>query len=197
MKPYEKVPIPDWLYKEVEEYLIPLPFEPKTILDIGANLGAFAQRAHEKWPSAQIYCYEPMPFNLLQLRRNAPKGTIIVSAAVRAQSGLDKIFIGDNIATGGFTQIGRQSEEQLLVECISAKELPAADLVKIDTEGAEVEILESLKLDTVKAIFLEYHSPEDAIKIQEILTPQFTLLSPKPEGSIGTLRFVSKTLTED
>ncbi len=195
MQLYEQTPIPEWLYKEVDEYLIPLPFEPKSILDIGANVGAFTQRAHEKWPSAQIYCYEPMPFNLVQLRRNVPKGTVIVSAAVRAQSGLDNIFIGDSIVTGGFAQIGRQSQQKLLVECISAAELPAVDLIKIDTEGCEVEIIEALNFETTKAILLEYHSPEDAMKIQEILAPQFSLLSKKPEGSIGTMRFLSKALS--
>ena len=141
MIPYQQHVIPDWLRKKVEQYFIPFPFEPNSIVGIGPNIGAFAQRAHQQWPAAQIYCYEPMPFNLIQLRRNVPNGTTVVSAAVRAQSGLDEIFIGDNFVTGGFSQLGRQTQKKLLVECIAATEVPAADLVKIDTEGSELEIL--------------------------------------------------------
>ena len=144
-----------------------MPFEPASIVDIGA----FAQRAHQQWPAAQIYCYEPMPFNLIQLRRNAPIGTTVVSAAVRAQSGLDEIFIGDNFVTGGFSQLGRQTKQKILVECIAATELPAADLLKIDTEGSEVEILQALSFETTRAVFLEYHSLADARTIRELLTP--------------------------
>ena len=44
MIPYQQQAIPDWLQKEVEQYFIPLPFEPTSIVDI-ANIGAFAQRS--------------------------------------------------------------------------------------------------------------------------------------------------------
>ena len=190
MIPYRQQAIPDWLHKEVEQYFIPLPFEPASIVDIGENIGAFAQRAHQQWPAAQIYCYEPMPFNLIQLRRNAPIGTTVVSAAVRAQSGLDEIFIGDNFVTGGFSQLGRQTKQKILVECIAATELPAADLLKIDTEGSEVEILQALSFETTRAVFLEYHSLADARTIRELLTPQFHLAHEHAEGAIGTYIFL-------
>jgi len=192
MIPYQQQVIPDWIRKEVKQYFIPLPFKPNSIVDIGANIGAFAQRAHQQWPAAQIYCYEPMPFNLIQLRRNVPNGTTVVSAAVRAQSGLDEIFIGDNFATGGFSQLGRQTQKKLLVECIAATEVPAADLVKIDTEGSELEILQSLCIETTKAIFLEYHSLDDSRKIREFLAPQFHLAHEKAEGELGTYIFIRK-----
>ena len=72
-----------------------------------------------------------MPFNLIQLRRNAPNNTTVVSAAVRAQSGLDEIFIGDNFVTGGFSQLGRQTQKKLLVECIAATEYRLASIPKM------------------------------------------------------------------
>lgn len=45
---------------------------------------------------------------------NAPIGTTVVSAAVRAQNGLDEIFIGDNFVTDGFPQLGRQTQKNFL-----------------------------------------------------------------------------------
>ena len=185
-------PIPAWLVAEVDEYFVPLPFEPVSILDVGANIGAFAVRAHERWPRARITCCEPMPYNVCQLRRNAPAGTTIVSAAVREHTGVDEIFIGDNFVTSGFVQFGRQTAHRLLVECIAARELPSCELVKVDTEGSELEILRHLDLSATKAIFLEHHSRADADAIHALLAPGFDLVGGDSGQPIGTLRFVRR-----
>ncbi len=184
--------IPQWLYDEVEEYFLPLPFEPKTILDIGANIGAFAQQAHNRWPKAQIICCEPMPFNVCHLRRNVPASVEIISAAVREHSGIDEIFIGDNFVTGGLFQLGRQTQQKFLVECIAAKELPSCELLKIDTEGCEVEILRHVRLANTRAIFLEHHSRPDAETIKAMLAPEFSLVRGDSSEALGTFAFLRK-----
>ena len=185
--------IPEWLHNEVEEYfVIPLPFEPKTVLDIGANIGAFAQRAQKIWPNATVICCEPMPFNVSQLRRNVADNTVIVSAAIRAFSGIDEILVGDSFVTGGFHSLGRQTAQRILVECIAAKELPSCELVKIDTEGCEVEILKNLSLHNTQAIFLEHHSRTDAEIIKSMLTREFDLVNADSGNEIGTFCFVRK-----
>lgn len=185
-------PIPQWLHDEVDEYFVHLPFEPRTILDIGANIGAFTQRAHKQWPQARIVCCEPMPFNVTHLRRNAFEGAVIISAAVREHSGVDLIFIGDSFVTGGFVQFGSQTQQRILVECIAAKQLPSCELVKIDTEGCELEILTHLPLGNTRAIFLEHHSRADAEAIKALLAPQFNLISGDSGKAIGTLSYLKK-----
>jgi len=192
MKFLEQQPIPEWLYKEVEDYFIPLDFEPKTIADIGANIGAFSQRAHQRWPAAKFYCYEPMPFNVYHLRRNAPAGAIIFSAAVRARSGIDDIFIGDMFVTSGFVQLGRQTQNQIMVECIAASSVPSCELVKIDTEGCEVEILKNLDLTSTRAVLLEHHSRADAETIKKFLNDRYALIGGDSGQPVGTLRFIGK-----
>ena len=57
--------IPQWLRQEAEEYFIPLPFAPKSILDIGANIGAFAQRAHQEWPELALFVASRCPLMFL------------------------------------------------------------------------------------------------------------------------------------
>jgi hypothetical protein len=133
-----------------------------------------------------------MPFNVVHLRRNAPADATIISAAVREYSGVDEIFIGDLFVTGGFVQFGRQTENTLMVECIAASELPPSELVKIDTEGCEVEILRNLPLEQTRAIFVEHHSREDAETIKEMLAPQFDLLSDDAGQAIGTFAFLRR-----
>ena len=182
--------IPQWLLDEVDQYFVDIPigFKPKTILDIGANVGAFALRANQFWSDARIICCEPMPYNLVKLRKNAPDSQII-SAAIRGFSGIDEIFIGDNFVTGGFVQFGRQTDKKLLVECLAADRLPACELVKIDTEGCEVEILKGLPLDQAQAVFLEYHSPSDALEIKSMLGDRFAVREHDSQAAIGTLIF--------
>lgn len=202
MVPISHQEIPRWLIDEVNEYFVPLPFRPRTILDIGANIGAFATVAHRMWPEARIICCEPMPFNVCHLRRNVPRGTELISAAIRAHSGVDEIMLGDNLATGSFVNIGRQSDRRIIVECLAAAELPSCELVKIDTEGCEVEILRSLPLDQTKAIFLEYHSQNDARTIREMLDRDFAICDQHdqadphgkrdPNRDLGTLAFLKR-----
>lgn len=190
MTPILPEPIPQWLFNEVEQYFIPLPFQPETILDIGANIGAFAQRAHQRWPDAKMLCCEPMPFNVVHLRRNVPRRTLIISAAIREHSGVDQILVGDSFVTGGFVSFGRQTQQTLLVECLAASQLPSCDLVKIDTEGCEVEILRHLPLQKTQAIFLEHHSRSDAETLKSMLQARYELIGGDSGVPVGTLRFL-------
>lgn len=190
-------PIPQWLNEEIKDYFIDFPFVPKTILDIGANIGAFTKHVQTIWPQASVIACEPMPFNVVHLRKNSLPNTTIISAAIRKESGIDNIYIGDNFVTGGFVDFGRQLKETLLVECLTAKELPSCELIKIDTEGCEVEILTNLNLDNTKAILLEYHSEDDCTVIKQFLNSNFDLVKESGDVNLGTLVFLSKLLTCD
>src|SRR5260370_7460041 len=139
--------IPHWLQNEVEDYFRFLSFEslPRLILDIGANIGAFALRAHNQWPNAWILCYEPMPPNLDQLKKNiSPDYGIVFPYAICGTSGVREIYIGDMFVTSGFVKGPRQTSQKMAVQCLAASDLPGADLVKIDTAGCEGAILRAL-----------------------------------------------------
>lgn len=185
-------PIPYWLQAEVAEYFVPFPFIPKTILDIGANIGAFTQRAQQEWPKATVIACEPMPFNLVQLRQNVKPNTQIISAAIRSKTGIDNIYVGDNFVTGGFVDFGRQTKDQIVVECLAARKLPSCELVKIDTEGCEVEIITTLDLSKTNAVCLEHHSKDDALEIKDFLSGAFNLIKEEPGKDIGTFVFLHK-----
>src|SRR5260370_7862338 len=168
--------IPHWLQNEVEDYFRFLSFEssPRLILDIGANIGAFALRAHNQWPNAWILCYEPMPPNLDQLKKNiSPDYGIVFPYAICGTSGGREIYIGDMFVTSGFVKGPRQTSQKIAVQCMAAADLPAADLVKIDTEGSEVEILRGLNLTATSIIILDPPSKADPKLIKGILPPVF------------------------
>jgi FkbM family methyltransferase len=184
--------IPHWLENEVEDYFRFASFEssPRLILDIGANIGAFALRAHNQWPNARILCYEPMPFNLDQLRENvSPDYGTVFPYAICGTSGVREIYIGDMFVTSGFVKGPRQTSQRIAVQCMAAADLPVADLVKIDTEGSEVEILRGLNLSATSIIMLEHHSKADAKLIRDVLTADFRLLHDESNREIGTMVF--------
>jgi FkbM family methyltransferase len=159
--------IPEWLQDEVAEYDLDLLVPPKTVLDIGANVGAFTQRARQRWPDAVITAYEPSPDNAADFRKNCP-GITLVEAAVRAFYGFDDLRLSEISVSDSFHDLGQKTRGTVIVMCIDAADLPPAEFIKIDAEGCEMEILPRLNLTAAQAVVLEYHRSE-ATALQKIL----------------------------
>jgi len=156
------------------EYDIPnlhLPGTSPVILDIGANVGAFALWALHRWPLARITCYEPHPDNFALLQKNLPRGPTLVPVAVWHSHG--QMFLHDglfNCGEASLVDVGGSAPSGQLVPVIAASSLPRCDILKIDTEGAELPILQSYPhLPRATAIMLEWHSPADRAAIAGIL----------------------------
>lgn len=155
--------IPEWMWREVSEYDLPLTFTPATVLDIGANIGAFTTLALQRWPLALVVAVEPMEANSVQFQKlvGPRRNVTLVFAALRAFDGHDEIFVGDRGVTCGFHQLGRQTTDTKQVRCLDAKDFESAEFVKVDTEGCELEIVARLDLSATKVICIEYHYRED------------------------------------
>jgi FkbM family methyltransferase len=170
--------IPEWLEKEVAEYDMPLVEAPRTVLDIGANIGAFTKRARAMWPKAHITAYEPIFENVNQWMENFGQEdaqnirlrnySVVDTSSVGEMS----MYRGDCHTTHSFQKTGRQLDSQVRVKCWPAKKVDSAEFVKIDTEGCELEIITNLDLSETKAIALEYHSKEDGEEISLFLQGQ-------------------------
>ena len=153
--------IPQWMADEVAQYDLDLVNNPTTVLDIGANIGAFSLRAHERWPAAKIFAYEPVARNAAQFAVNCgldnPGMITLMTQAVRNFDGPAQINIGDMGVVCGFHQLGRSTGVQEAVGCVDAAHLPAAEFIKIDTEGCELEIVQRLDLSKAIAVVCESH----------------------------------------
>ena len=129
------------------------------ILDIGANIGAFATWARYKWPNARIIGYEPNPSPATFFKKNAPGAEIHVAAvtidpkpflAIREDWGMSYVPSAWGTAPGA---------DAIEVSAEHPRNLPPCDVLKIDAEGVEPEILENYPyLGEIKVCLYEYHS---------------------------------------
>lgn len=129
-------------------------------LDIGANCGAFSILARMRWPGSEIFCYEPHPENFAALANNCEITRAIPFRLAIGRPGKRTLYHGDGTNLCASLHHGpRTIEGGVEVDVMSPADLPLADLAKIDTEGAEVEIIESWPQACLPTyLMIEYHS---------------------------------------
>ena len=154
-------------------------FSPTQIIDVGANVGAAAIYFHDKYPSAQITCFEPCSKSVKYLSENLSN---IEHTTIKPYGLLDKsqnatLLAGKSqcLQHSIFTSVEvSESGEKIQIEDAFAEiESIANDqtLLKVDTEGCEFQILSSVKqlFNQLQVIYLEFHSEKDRTKIDELL----------------------------
>lgn len=174
------------------EYQIGYQKDKPVILDIGANVGGFACWAAMRWPGATIYCYEPLKRNYDLLRSNAP---FVFSRQVGiGLPGEREIWIGKNNCGEASLYKGDQNtDESEMVQIVSPASLPRADIVKIDTEGAELEILEEMPFDP-DVYLIEFHSENIRRNIDRLLS-NYSLMECRIDAPwLGVVKYVRTDL---
>lgn len=144
------------------EYATPVPQAPAVVLDIGANVGAFSRWARQTWPEAKIIAYEPQERAASLFVHNLGSEASLVQSAVSNYHGKAKLHCGvNNSCQAGLVKQSWNNGETEEVDVVDGADLPAADFVKIDTEGSELDILRRLDLSRAQAVALEYHKQDD------------------------------------
>jgi len=185
------------------EYDVPIEFEhPPSVLDIGANVGAFCVWAACRWNTERITCYEPHPTNFEMLKRNILKRSHevkLIQAAVVGSLGETTMELHPglhNLGESSLLDLGEQDMTiSFKVDTIQACNLESADIVKIDTEGMEIPILSHLDLSQTTALLVEWHSAADRRVIDASMTSlnTFELVGGETYGPTrGTMKFVRK-----
>jgi FkbM family methyltransferase len=153
------------------EYALPLTFEPATVLDIGANEGAFTAWALEHWAGAKVISFEPVPANAALFRQNIANNPRVnfseLAIAIKSQI---KLFHGRH-NSGQFSALktDQNTDESITVNAIQPTDLPSCEFVKVDIEGMELDVIPSLDLSKTKVIAFEYHNQPAAQKLDEYL----------------------------
>lgn len=175
------------------EYDVSYDKKKPFILDIGANVGAFTRWAKYRWPDSIIYAYEPLPDCIPYLIKNTSdlSGVFVNHCAVGRVAGTKTLYYGtDNRGMSSFDKSEYTRETGVEVNVKGAFNLPKADIVKCDTEGAEVEILECLQFKP-DVVLVEYHSLANKERLLEMYSKEYTLLEYKLMSlRCGNLKFV-------
>lgn len=147
------------------------------VLDLGANEGAFSKAISEKF-GCKVYAIEPVLhlFELIKETDFIKK----IQAAVAAKSGMVKIYLPeDRCATmhGKNKELAAKSidaEAFSFADLIKKLEISKIDMVKMDIEGEEIPILESLTAEELKKASqwtIEFHDflyPETHEAVEKI-----------------------------
>ncbi|MGZ3460557.1 MAG: FkbM family methyltransferase [Archangium sp.] len=146
------------------------------IVDVGGNIGIFAIYAASRAPAAEIFCYEPVTrtFSRLeeQIARSPYAGRIhYEKKGVARAEGVREIAVGRgaDVATLLPTDAAdlAQSEtiqvttlDHIVAAALARTRRQSISLLKMDCEGAEWEIFETVHpstLGVVERICIEYH----------------------------------------
>lgn len=158
------------------EYDIPLDIPDCTVLDIGANVGGFAVWVCEN-SDYMVHCYEPIQSNFELLQKNTEGMKVSLhNVAVTEVHGIETMYLGKhNCGEASLYQGEEQSDKTVHVHTFNAEDLPNADIVKIDTEGAEVMILKRIKFKPLIYV-IEYHSEQNRMCIHNYLKDNYNLV---------------------
>lgn len=127
--------------------------KPKTIIDLGAAQGRWALDALELWPHAEYLLIEPLSERKEKLEQlcNLHKNFYVVNAAAGNEKGIVNFLVSDDLDGSGIYD-NQDSSKSRKVEITTVDEevrrlgLQGPFMIKFDTHGFEVPILEGAKV---------------------------------------------------
>ena len=153
-----------------QEYHFAASIKSPVIIDCGANICISALYFRSLFPDAVIHCFEPYSKALYFLRRNIEENKLNnVFIHENALSNVDRamtLHVADSVINASLEATNRNA----LTEEVRATRLSGflqrfenIELVKIDVEGAEIDILsdlehhETLQSGKIRQFIIEFH----------------------------------------
>jgi FkbM family methyltransferase len=172
--------------------------QARVVLDVGANIGVFSLAAAERFPDAAIYAFEPGPDAYSRLVRNldlnGAANVTPVNLAVYSNCSIMGFSAEGSTSTGCVTGGGVLTVQTVtLDEFCLRNEIRRVGLIKINVEGAEVEVLRGAEktLGITDWLVAECHSSALADMVERLLFAHgFHKVSERRvSGGGGVLRF--------
>lgn len=158
-----------------------VPRQGWLVFDVGANVGVFTRE--QVRCGAEVYAFEPNPDCYRRLSRMVKANDLAdrvrtFDCALGREAGTAGLHVPNGWTTSGsIKQLSDSNGGMPIVDVttldsiVSALEVTHVDLLKIDTEGAEIDVLlgaeEALKI--VRRIVVEYHSPSLRQEVLQLL----------------------------
>ena len=126
-------------------------------IDLGGNVGAFAIQAIRKGATVDIY--EPDPYNCKMIERNLNLNNMTANIYQKAAVSSDKkkmyMYVGNDMQVWRNSLYKDWGNQKFSVDCIHFSEVlnEPKNCVKMDIEGAEMDILENMNVFPNKMVF--------------------------------------------
>ncbi|MEW6198302.1 MAG: FkbM family methyltransferase [Planctomycetota bacterium] len=185
------------------EYEWPADLRPRVILDIGANIGAVTAALVRRYPEARIFAFEPLPENFDLLRHNVaqfarvtpvPYGLGAATESRPYTRSDDPRNFGGGGFHGGRADHGTRVSGLAIVaveQALRELHIEFVDAIKIDTEGAEHDILMSFPpavLRQVQVIVGELHGKPGDTELLDYLGRFFRVARIERHGRVKWFR---------
>lgn len=166
--------------------------QARVILDIGANTGAYSLIAKAVNPGAKVIAFEPLPKAIEYFKKNCELNQFDIILYGKALSNFEgeavvhlegaedfayAVAVNRKLQDPDHKTRELRIETTTLRKVIEEQGLETVDLIKIDVEGHEAEVLETVK------DYLELWSP---IVLIEILTDE---VARRIEGIVGQIGY--------
>jgi len=167
-----------WIIQEYSGDDFPISNDD-VIIDVGAHIGLFALFASQFCKNGKIFCYEPIKENykilIENIEMNQIQNIFPNNLAVTKETSRVKIFLNDDqsghsmfIQNKNFVEVDSKSLSDIFID----NGIKECDFLKLDCEGAEYEIVESLSADLFTKInktVIEYHMVDTKPELLEQL----------------------------
>ena len=167
-----------WMIQEYSGDDFPISNDD-VIIDVGAHIGLFALFASQFCKNGKIFCYEPIKENykilIENIEMNQIQNIFPNNLAVTKETSRVKIFLNDDqsghsmfIQNKNFVEVDSKSLSDIFID----NGIKECDFLKLDCEGAEYEIVESLPSDLFTKInktAIEYHMVDTKPELLEQL----------------------------
>lgn len=172
----------EFICGEQQQYLKRFKFkETDSLLDIGANIGATAFFLHDF--VSNVYCFEPDVDNFKMLQKNT-KNFLNVYRFKKALVGNNDLtrefYLNTKTNKATHSLLVKRGRDKVTVECRNIENIIkryGINVIKMDVEGAEYELLTSMKFKHIDELIFEYHftvlKQEKYFELIKLLKKQF------------------------
>jgi FkbM family methyltransferase len=177
-------------------------FPVRSIVDVGANVGAASIYFRSHYPHAIIAAYEPFVGSFKLLQQNTAQLNVAchekaVTGNLRPNRPNGRLY-PSKIGPVGYSLFTNDSLEYMEVELVSLASVLREyqpDILKIDVEGHEWEMLGSVATSTlskIAVIYVEYHSESYRRKIDAHLEEHVLYYARLQGPYVGELCYVKR-----
>lgn len=155
-----------------------LPSKSGAVIDVGANIGGYSKEVHRINDALSVYAFEPHPKTFMELQKhfNGVNGITIFNQGLSSAKGTLKLYdypsndgsqhasLFEEVITdihGSGSVVSHEVDLITLDDFVAANAISEISLLKVDTEGNELEVLkgarDTLERGIIKAVHFEFN----------------------------------------